>query len=271
MDSNPMKMKTIHQMTALLALVSALAPACTEVIELDLNTTAPRLVIEGYVNDQPGPYYVKVSETLNFDAANNWPAVSGATVLINDNEGVLDTLLEVEPGLYATTHLQGFPGNTYTLIVEVDGKKHIAVSTMPRPVALDTAYLTKSAVMGGENVIPVLEFTDPAGEANYYNLVVKKNGWSLPGFFTLEDQIRDGQYISRPLRSADFEIEPGDRLLAELQAVDPAVYTYFYVLGQAAGLGLNQSPTPSNPTGNFGGDVLGYFSAHTSSVFEIKN
>lgn len=243
--------------------------SCTKVIDLDLNSTDTRLVIEGEITDQPGPYYVKISQTLNFDEPNNWPTVSGAMVVLSETGGKADTLQEVSPGLYASAHIQGIPGHTYGLQVTLDGQIHSAVSTMPQPVTLDTAYTQIGAAMGGEQTIPVLEFFDPGGIKNYYNFTVKREGLQLPGFFTVDDNVRDGGRVIRPLRSSGFNLKTGDALTVELQCVEAAVYDYFYVLEKAAGMGLSQSPTPSNPTGNFDINALGYFSAHTSSVRKI--
>lgn len=243
--------------------------SCTEVIELDLNETDPQMVVEGYINNQPGPYYVKISRTQNFDEPNTFPPVSGALVEISDEEGNRDKLVETDPGLYATTFLQGRPGSTYFLKVDAEGLQLTASSTMPQPVALDSAYTQLLTAPGGENLLPVLVFRDPAGKGNLYNMTVKRDSWYLPGFFSVKDDVRDGELISLPLRSSDFNLQTGDELTIELQCVEEPVYDYFYVLGQLAGTGMNQSPTPSNPNGNIKGGALGYFSAHTSSVKKI--
>lgn len=258
-------MKNILFAIAALSLLSL--PSCTEVIELDLNAANPQIVVEGAVNDQPGPYFVKISRSQAIDESNNFPPVTSALVVISGSDGSVDTLIEQEDGLYATSHLQGKVGITYTLLVEIEGNRFTATSTMPRRVELDTAYTSLQTAMGGENRVPILDFQDPGNENNQYNLVVKKAGLTLPGFFTVDDDLRDGEFISRPLRNSNFKLQTGDVLQAELQCVDQPVYQYFYVLGQAAGTGMSQSPTPSNPTGNIsGGDVLGYFSAYTSSI-----
>jgi Domain of unknown function (DUF4249) len=250
--------------------ITQMLSSCTEVIDLDLNELDPQMVVEGYINDQPGPYYVKVTTTVNFDDSNNYPPVSDAQVFISDSEGVTDTLAEVEPGLYATTFIQGKPGNTYILKVKTADKAFTSTSKMPAPVALDTAYTDQlPGQSGGENKVPVVEFRDPVGMGNHYNITAKRDGWYLPGFYTVTDDVRDGQVISRPMRANNLDIQAGDVLLVELQCVEPAVYDYFYVLGQAAGTGMGPSPTPSNPTGNISGGALGYFSAYTSSVKTI--
>lgn len=243
--------------------------SCTEVIELDLEDTQPRLVIEGAIDDQGGSYAVKISETLNFDAPNSWPMVSGAQVIMSEEGGLSDTLQESSAGMYTGHRLRGVPGRAYRLQVWVDGVLHSARSVMPLPVALDTTYVQLSAVQGGQELTPVVVFDDPAGQPNFYFFSVNRNGAQLPGFFTLNDELRDGGRVTRPLRSAGLNIERGDTLRVEMQCVDPAVYAYFYVLGQAAGQGLSASPTPANPTGNFDTGALGYFSAHTASAQTI--
>jgi hypothetical protein len=35
---------------------------CQKVINVDLNEAAPRIVIEGLINDRPGPYTVTISK-----------------------------------------------------------------------------------------------------------------------------------------------------------------------------------------------------------------
>lgn len=260
-------MKSIR-ISCLLACV--LAASCTKVIELDLHDSAQQLVIEGNLTDQPGPYSVKLSESLQFNEPNNWPAVRGALITLTEAGGATDTLRETAPGWYTGSGIQGVPGHTYTLVVNVDGQVHRATRTMPVPVPLDTAYVQELTVPGaGTQLVPVFEFDDPPAVSNYYNLVARRDGYPLPGFYTLDDRARDGNRIIRPLRSNRFALQSGQAITAELQCLDQQVYDYFYVLGEAAGLGLNLSPTPANPTAQFDTDALGYFNVCSVSVKQI--
>ncbi len=75
-------------MPALYVILAALlAPGfgCKKVIQIDLNSAAPRIVIEGNITDAPGPYQVWLSTTVNFSASNSYPPISGATVQITDS------------------------------------------------------------------------------------------------------------------------------------------------------------------------------------------
>ena len=246
--------------------LALLASGCTEVIQLDLNDANPRVVIEGYVNDLPGPYYVQVGRSQGINDTGEAEAIGGALVIISGSDGQRDTLREMAGGLYATQQLVGRTGVTYYLTVESEGNQYTSASSMPAKVSLDTAFTEMQAVQGGESIVPVLEFQDPEADANYYNFVTRKDGFALPGFYAMDDGLRNGTYISRPLRNSDFGLKSGDWIEVELQCVEKSVYEYFYVLGQAAGTGMSQSATPANPQGNITGDaVLGCFSAHTVS------
>lgn len=246
--------------------LALLTSGCTEVIQLDLNDANPRVVIEGCVNDDAGPYYVQISRSQGINGTGEAEAIGGAQVIISSSDGQRDTLREMAGGLYATQQLVGRTGVTYYLAVVSEGNEYTSVSSMPAKVPLDTAFTQMQAVQGGESIVPVLEFQDPATDANYYNFVTRKDGFALPGFYAMDDGLRNGTYISRPLRNSDFGLQSGDWIEVELQCVEKSVYEYFYVLGQAAGTGMSQSATPANPQGNITGDaVLGYFSAHTVS------
>src|ERR1700722_4665701 len=49
--------------------------SCQKVINIDLNSASPAMIIVGNVNDQPGPYTVTLSQTVNFSQPNTFPAV----------------------------------------------------------------------------------------------------------------------------------------------------------------------------------------------------
>jgi hypothetical protein len=124
-----MKMNT-RKLLILLA-VAPLFPACKKVIDVDLNSAAPHIVIEGTMSDQPGPYFVKLSKTVNFSDANTFPTVSGALVKITDNIGTTEILTETNPGTYSTSSaLIGIVGRTYTLTVNSEGKEYSASSAI---------------------------------------------------------------------------------------------------------------------------------------------
>src|ERR1700744_1940310 len=84
--------------------------SCTKVINVDLNSANPNMVVDAEIADQPGPYKVSLTKTVNFRDDNIFPAVSGAVIVLSDNAGNSETLAETSPGNYTSAHLQGVVG-----------------------------------------------------------------------------------------------------------------------------------------------------------------
>ena len=108
--------------TNLIFVVAALLLfSCKKIVTLKLNNVPSAIVIQGEVTDQPGPYFVTISQPVDFYADNNFPPVMVAAVVITSNTGQVDSLTEVSPGTYGTNILEGIPGVTYNLSVTVGG------------------------------------------------------------------------------------------------------------------------------------------------------
>ena len=156
-------------------IITLMMTSCTKVIDIDLNSVSPQLVIEGNISDLPGPYTVRLSKTVNFSETNLFPPVSGAIVKISDNAGSSEILNESSPGLYSTSLIQGTPGRTYTLTVISEEKAYEAISTMPFAVNIDTLTIQEfcNGIQGAAtgNIIAEyinVQFYDPLEINNYY-------------------------------------------------------------------------------------------------------
>src|SRR5258705_11710388 len=127
---------------------------CTKEIDLGIEKSPKRIVIDGNVYNTPGPYYVRVtlsnpalSNTLSDGGIEYAEGVKNALVIISDNAGNIDTLIHSpdslrgyakfyrnrttldslyredinyfngDKGFYQTTKLKGVPGRNYTLKV----------------------------------------------------------------------------------------------------------------------------------------------------------
>jgi hypothetical protein len=248
----------------LLALMAACSlSACEKVIDVDLNSTDPKFVIEAAVTDQLERHTVKITKSVNFDQESQYPAVTGAQVVLSDDAGLQETLIETSAGVYQTKQaLQGVPGHTYTLRVEAEGKTFSAVSKMPALVLFEDMRADRLNFAGSESIAMVPTFNDPAGLGNYYWFVQTNNDTALTNIFVLDDRLSDGIRITRPLIAQELETAVGDSVVLEMRCIDKATYTYLYTLDASSGQGPNAS-TPANPDNNFGNACLGYFSAYT--------
>ena len=243
--------------------------SCEKEIDLDLNNQSGNIVIEGNVTDKVGPYTVKITKSVNVSDPNQYPAVTGATVVLSDDNGQTETLHYVGNGMYQTTAFYGDPGRTYTLKVQAEGKEYTAQSTMPEPVPL--LNLAQSSFKFGDKttytLLPV--FTDPAPLGNRYLFSFTINTLTKKYMNVSSDNVNNGLPNQQPLilpnddnKGRDHEVVPGDTIHVEMQCISPNIFTYYNALLQITG-GNGGGTTPANPPSNISNGALGYFSAHT--------
>ena len=250
-------------MKRIIFILAAIAfSSCQEVIDLGLGTVDAQLVIQGNIYDKPGPYYITLATTINFDEPSEYPPVSGATVIISDNHGVVDTLTEKAPGTYETSKITGISGYTYDLTVIIDETAYYtATSTMPDAVVVDSIYL-EEAFWGNEEQLTI-SFRDTEGINNYYRVIEFINGELQTDFHVISDELYDGEKIEYAIMSMENDngFKTGDSISIWLLCIDEGVYDYF----RTAGGDMTQSASPANPASNISNDALGYFNASTVS------
>ncbi len=251
-------MNSIKLISFLLLIVSL--QSCQKVITIDLNSSAPKYVVEANINNNPGPYIIKINKSVNFDQENNFPGVSNAAVYIKDvTANITDTLSELSPGKYQTQNLTGVPGHSYVLTINADGNTFTATSKMPQIVTLDSIYTQKSLFSDRLQIVP--QYNDPVGTGNYYHLLLTVRDTLDDNIYLHADDLMDGNTVTQPLFGGR-EIKPGYTVKVVLQCIDEPVLTYYNTLQQTM---EQNSATPANPQSNISGGALGYFSAHTQT------
>lgn len=245
--------------------------SCEKIVSIDLNKASPQIVIEGIVTDQASPDSVVLSKTGNyFEPLLYFPPVPNARVTIADNLGRVDTLVEVLPGTYRASSLQGVPGRTYELTVAAEGKVYNAVSTMPEKVAIDSLYATRFRAFDGDiGYYLYIVFKDPPVAGNYYRINLSVNRPlpqdSITGqrYHLFSDKLTNGNEVTLKMRTGRSLLS-GDTLTVQLLCIDKASYEYFKTLNDI--LTSDRAPTalaPTNPNTNLTNGSLGYFSAYT--------
>jgi uncharacterized protein DUF4249 len=116
-----------------LLLVSCLS--CVDEYDLNLDEVDSRLVVEGLITNQPGPYYIRLTEShtgkfveLNHSPVDSAKAIMNALIIISDNVNQIDTLVPIDIDLaeYEWDYRWGF----YKIVYDNSGN------------ILDTLYLS---------------------------------------------------------------------------------------------------------------------------------
>ena len=256
-------MRKVHAIVSLLLFV-VLFSSCQEVIDYDLDNVESKLVIDGLITDQPGPYYVKLSLTGPYLKNEPTARVSGALVVVKDDINRVDTLTEELPGNYKTSPAfpQGEVGRTYTLYVSYQGKSYTASGSILPLVEIDSlSYVfRKQGVSYPEDGYYVTMYAqEPVGLGNSYRFKFLQNGYfsnRADRFIIANDEFVDGNYITF---TTPFPVNLNDTILLEGQSLTPEAYNYYLaLLVQMNPNGFFDTPPANLPT-NIQGGALGYF------------
>lgn len=268
-----------------LIFIATALSSCQKVVQIDLNTTDPKLVVEANITDESGPYTVKLSKSANYYDDNKFPKVNDAIVTIKDMNGNSDVLHPVADGMFQTSSIQGVPGRTYILNIYWNGKNYTGSSTMPYKVPIDSVLILLQGRGGfggqggpggpGSTVTKrrrvVCSFKDPGEYENYYRIELFANDSTALDSTRIQilgDKLTNGQEMTL---SFSTRLQVSDTIIVKLLGIDFPVYDFYNTLRNVVGdNGPFTSAPPANPNTNMSGGALGYFSAHwVSSKTEI--
>ena len=259
----------------LLALISF--SSCTKIIDIELNSAMQRIVIEAIISDQDIPATVYITRTTDYFNPNEPVKVSGAKVSLSNDSGELEVLTEVSQGVYQASQIQGSNGKEYFLKIEDGEQVYEASSFLPIKVAIDSLSYEKVSFTNphqtSEGYMLSCNFTDPAGEANYYTFNILKTpidtiveqGFGPPGMsdsrILLNDIVFNGRQSSINL-NRQLLYQSGDTILVELISIDQSTYSYLDQLNEISGGGMMMSSSaPANPENNISNGAMGFFTA----------
>lgn len=114
-----------------------IASGCIQRIDFDSPPADLYLVVEGQITDQSPPYEVRLSRGLDLDDdIDDIQMLSSAEIVLYDDQGASETLVEVEDGVYETMGvIQGTIGRSYHIEIETgDGRRYETVPEELKPV-----------------------------------------------------------------------------------------------------------------------------------------
>lgn len=247
--------------------IALLITGCEKVVELEYKNNQSKLVIEGNITNEAGPYVVKITRSIKLTETGTYPVVDDAEVTISDDAGNSEILTPQGGGRYVTSTLEGVAGRAYTLTVITDNQTYTAQSKMPQLVSFESIKVDEVSI-GGEidrSLIPV--YTDPATPGNGYRFVLSINGKHINQHLVLNDKIRNGLVNTVKLEINDSDeniiLDPGAEITITMQCVDENVLLFYSTLALMMDSGPGGGTTPNNPKNNISNGALGLFSAHT--------
>lgn len=262
---------------------AAIMSSCERIVDIDLPTYAPKLVIDCQINNVLEPWKVELSYTQPYLQQTDRKTITEAEVFIFNSDNDTVRLSHTDTGVYvsAAAH-QTIPGKTYTLVVKNGNQTYTATEKAPEgfPIDLMQAFFlpnNNGFIQSGFYVFLKGEQVRKKGEANYIwkfyqNDTLKESNFTLAendefgnvSFLNPEIDPNDplkglaDNILPRPF---PFLVEPGDSIKIEQFNVSPTYYQYVIDLDiQKGRSGSPFDPPPANPFSNLSNGALGFFS-----------
>lgn len=234
--------------------------SCSDVIDVDVQTDAPRLVVEASLDWEKGTTGNDQSITLRtstpfFDTQST--DVIGAEVNVTNNStGEIYLFTDQNDGTYTTSTFDPQLEVTYTLEIIYDGQRYTAQDTMNPVPNIKEVFQDTEDGFDDETIELHIVFTDFEEEGDSYFFKFKRPQDLLPTLELGDDEFINGNEVDWWYEIDDDEDEeikplaPGDVVNITMHSISKPYYNYMdIVIDQMGGVGIF-SATPVDVKGN---------------------
>ncbi len=223
--------------------------SCEKVVDVDLDTAAPKLVIDASIdwvkNTSGSEQKIKLSATTAY-YSDEFPPVSGASVVVTDSANTAFNFIE-HPGTgeYICTNFKPVIGGTYTLTISLNGETFTATETLVAvPEIEDNIEQNNEGGMAGDEVEITYYYQDDGSQENYYLYSNKIPQVAFPQYSVENDENSQGGLT--PVYYSHKDLTAGDVVHIKLYGISKRYYDYFRKLLNASG--NDDSPFATTPT-----------------------
>ena len=260
--------------------------SCTERIDLPLDESSVKLVVEGSVTTNTSVHTVYLTETTNYYYNQKPPAVTGAEITITDGE-TITSLSETSPGVYQTSpDFRGVVGMTYTLNIRllkpIGGFSEFSASSVMKPVTtLDSVATRFFEEFGEQGLWEVTCWFQDQIATDFYRFDLYRNNklitHKLEKWLVTDDKFFNGEYVKGGVltyldqNSDNEKLTAGDMLYVEMDVISREYYNYIQdAQSELRGSNPLFSGPGANVRGNISNGAIGFFAAYpVSSVLIV--
>lgn len=207
---------------------------CEDVIELDLKTATPRLVIDASLNwfkDTSGNnQLIKLTLTSPYYSASVPPA-TGATVTVTDaHNNTYNFVEEDNSGIYRNQSFIPEINGVYKLKITYKNEVYTATETLMPVVPIDKVEQKNDGGFSGDETEIKAFYTDPKEIKNFYFFEFINRESNKLSLDIYDDKFTDGNQIFAFYSNED--IKKDDELIIQNQGVSQRFYEYMVILLQ---------------------------------------
>ncbi|MFT5984267.1 MAG: hypothetical protein ACI9RM_002731 [Ulvibacter sp.] len=266
----------------LLLLTLFFLTSCQDVIDLEVEDGEVQLVVDGWLTNQNGEKQAILSTTANYFNSSIGPFVENAFVVLNNEQGPIDTFYEKSNGLYVTDFV-GEVGETYHIYIRTSsGEEYKSNPELLRSVPLITAInseFKEETTFDDEGYYMSIDTDEPLGVGDHYRWKQYVNDTYLNEPFDLlyaSDEFVDGNPILNFEVTINEPLELGDQYRIQQLSITEEAFEFITQLQtQTAFVGSLFDSPPAALSGNIvnldssGKKALGYFGASAVSEKEM--
>lgn len=219
--------------------------SCEEVVEVELQESEPRLVVEASIIWEKGTsgktQNIILTTTTPYFNSDISPA-RGALVEVRSSTGEIYDFNEVDPGTYINTNFLPELNKEYQLTIQYEDEIYTATESMIPVVDLEEVEQTENGGFSGNDIELKAYFKDPAEISNYYFFKFYFEDLAIQIY---NDEFTNGNRTFAYFSNEDLKI--GDEVNFEIQGISKRFYEYLYILSSQAGEN-NGGPFQTQPT-----------------------
>jgi len=244
--------------------------SCEDVVDVDLDSAKPKLVIEASILWKKGTdgsqQKIKLTKSSDYFSNIAPPVVTGAIVSISSSTSTFNFSYNSGSEDYNCYNFAPVIGETYVLTVIADGETYLATETLQEVPEIETVEQNNQGGFLGDAIEVKFFYQDDAAVDNFYLIQFNSNFNLLPEYDVNDDKFFQGNQMFG-LYSNDKMVS-GDDLTFTLHGISERYYNYLNVLlGVSGGNGGSPFSTPpATVRGNFVNQTnpnnfaFGYFS-----------
>ncbi|MCF8304623.1 MAG: DUF4249 domain-containing protein [Bacteroidales bacterium] len=271
------KLKYIKTL-ALFMLTVALFSSCTEKIDVELDESYTRLVVDGSITTDTMAHTIRLVETADYFANQPATPVTGAEIKINDGTGSIQ-LIEDKPGIYKTApDYFAEAGKTYHLTInlqsEVGGHTSYEASETVNPIAeMDSIGFKYWPNLGdGYWEVKCYVLDPPTTEFYMFDSYIndKLVTDTITERMVVDDILYNGSYTNGiGVAWLDQELPTekagkGDKITIRASSISEGYANFLWELtDETEGNNPLFDGPPANIKGNISNGAIGYFAAYS--------
>jgi hypothetical protein len=266
-----MKLISLAKYAVFSLFVLSFFTACEDVVDVDLDTAPPRLVVDASIDwakGTDGSYQkIKLTTTTAY-FSNVIPTVSNAVVLItNLDSGAVFNFTEnaTTLGIFECFDFVPIINNRYEISIFYNNETYKAIEPLIAAPAIELIEQDTIAAFGSELVEIKYFFQDNAEEDNFYLSRFDSPYSLIPSFEVDQDRFTQGNLMFG--LEIDEDLVAGDQVTIALYGISEQYFNYMRILLAIAG-GGGGGPFEAPPAtvrgnlvnqDNFDNFCLGYF------------